>query len=140
MNNQTNYLANKKKLQAGDFVYANSFPDSAFSKSYDVQRGEIFIVDYVSAEVSPPLYFLKDLAKHKLENKSFYRSQLIKTKDPENKYFDIEKKLGSRTNSKGVKEIFVKFLYYPNKFNKWVEESQVKRGKKKKKKKKTSKK
>lgn len=35
--NRENYLSNTTLLQKNDFVYANSYPDSKFSKSYDVQ-------------------------------------------------------------------------------------------------------
>ena len=35
--NRETYLANDHLLQKNDYVYANSYPDSKFSKSYDVQ-------------------------------------------------------------------------------------------------------
>ena len=79
------------------------------------QRGEIFVIDHVAAEVSPQLYFLADLHDDRLKNKSFYRSQLVKTKYPGNNFFEVEEILKRRTNEEtGVKEILVKYQFYPS--------------------------
>ena len=54
-----------------------------------------------------------------------YREQLTKAKEPSAKdYFFIEKVLGHKTVKK-QKFLKVKFLYYPNKFNAYVLESDV---------------
>jgi len=68
--------------------------------------------------VKPVLYELVDLQKAPVKGK-FYEQELIKSPPPkEADYFFIEKILKTRT-VKRKKEYFVKFLYYPNKFNRF---------------------
>jgi hypothetical protein len=61
--------------------------------------------------------------KEKLPN-FFYREQLTKTSKPDNDFFLVEKIIAEK-KVKGVKHLYVKFLYYPDKFNLWVPESNI---------------
>ena len=73
----------------------------------------------VISDIYPPLYELVDLFKTQIPGR-FYQEQLTKSPPPkEVDYFFIEKVLKTRT-VKGKKEYFVKYLYYPNKFNRWI--------------------
>lgn len=80
--------------------------------------------------MNPVLYFLKDLQGDRLLNKSFYRSQLIRTKEPTDSFFLIEKVLKRRT-IEGVKELYVKFLYYPNKVRIFLAQQNIRKWQKK---------
>jgi hypothetical protein len=71
----------------------------------------------------PVLYSVEDLMQEKLPN-FFYAEQLTKTEKPDNKFFLIEKILKEKV-VKGKKLFYVKFLYYPDKFNLWVPESDI---------------
>jgi len=75
--------------------------------------------------VSPPLFFLRDLMKDKV-NGSFYREQLVKSEKPDYKrnFFEVESILGSK-KVKGKKYYLVKFLYYPSKFNQYIAEENL---------------
>ena len=64
------------------------------------------------------LYSVADLMDEKLPN-LFYREQLHKTEKPDNNFFLVESVLKEK-KIKGKKYFFVKFLYYPAKFNLWV--------------------
>jgi len=65
------------------------------------------------------LYELVDLQKTPVAGK-FYYKQLLKSPPPaETEYFFIEKILKSR-KVKGKTQYLVKYLYYPQKFNKWI--------------------
>jgi len=57
----------------------------------------------------------------------FYKEQLTKCPSPEktNKFFEVEKILKRKTINK-KKYLFVKYLYYPNKFNLWIPETNLK--------------
>ena len=59
----------------------------------------------------------------------YYASQLTKAPAPQDEeYFFVEKILRQKT-VKNKKYYFVKYLFYPNKFNQWVEEANIKQGK-----------
>ncbi len=57
----------------------------------------------------------------------FYRQQLTKAPSPNYKkdFFFVEKVLSEKT-LRGKKYFFVKFLYYPSKFNQYVSEDNFK--------------
>ena len=85
-----------------------------------MQRGQIFQISQVDASVNPPLFSLIDLMKDKVSG-HFYKEQLTKAPTPDYKkdYFLVEKVL-SEKKVRGKKYFFVKFLYYPSKFNQYV--------------------
>lgn len=73
------------------------------------------------------MFKLVDLQNDEVSG-NFYREQLTKSPPPEEKeYFFVEKILGRKT-IKGKKYILVKYLYYPNKFNRYIPEENLVRG------------
>lgn len=80
---------------------------------------EIFFVQSRHAS-DPPTYKLKDYEGEEIGGK-FYKQELQKIKhDPEGSAFKIERVLKSRKSAGGVKEYFVKWLGYDDKFNSWT--------------------
>ena len=72
----------------------------------------------------PPVYRLKDLNGDPIEG-VFYDQELVKViKDDEDEVYKIEKVLKTRT-IRGIKELFVKWKGYPNKFNQWIPQTDV---------------
>lgn len=58
----------------------------------------------------------------------YYREQLTKSLPPDqHEYFLIEKVLGQK-KIKGKQHVLVKYLYYPDKFNRYVLEDNIVRG------------
>jgi hypothetical protein len=85
-----------------------------------VQRGQIFEVSLVDSSKNPSVYQLKDLLADPVPG-FYYSAQLEKAPDPNYKqdFFEVEKILAKKTVKK-AKFYFVKFLYYPSKFNQWI--------------------
>ena len=85
-----------------------------------LQRGQIFQIQHVNASVLPPLYTLVDLMKDKVPG-HYYFEQLTKAPAPNYKtdFFMVDKILGEK-KVRGEKYYFVKFLYYPSKFNQFI--------------------
>lgn len=78
----------------------------------------------ILANKNPILYSLIDL-KHKPVIGFFYGAQLTKTKKPEKEnYFLIDKILGHKI-IKQKKYYLCKFLYYDDRFNEYVLESDI---------------
>jgi transposase InsO family protein len=109
------------RLRPGDKVRISKTRHT-FDKGYLPNwTEEIFTVSEV-ARTSPPTYVLEDYDGEKLQG-SFYDKELqriIKTDD----VYKIEKIIRSRRRQ-GIKEYFVKWRGYPEKFNSWVKESDV---------------
>ena len=90
------------------------------------QRGQLFQVSEVLAQIEPVMFKLVDLMKDKVEGQ-FYREQLTKAPAPKaSDYFFVEKILGKK-KIKGVDHFLVKYLYYPNKFNQYVPSANLKK-------------
>ena len=124
--NEKKYKQNMKNLQIGDYVYAD-FPAKVFDKSFDVQRGQLYIVDRILSGEKPEIYYLKDLWGDPVPG-TFYRPQLHKTQAPEKgQFFKIEKVLQSKRVA-GKKLYLVKYQFYPDKFNSWIEEENLSDG------------
>ena len=76
------------------------------------------------AQVEPILYKLVDLANDPVEG-FYYGSQLTRTNQPApDSYFFVKKILGHKIE-RGIKKYLVKFLFYPDKFNEYVPESNL---------------
>ena len=67
------------------------------------------------------MYTLKDLNNENIEG-TFYTEELQKV--VQDNSFEIEKVLRTR-KVKGVKQLFVKWLGYSDKFNSWILESDL---------------
>ena len=71
----------------------------------------------------PPVYKLKDYDDEELQG-TFYEAELQKV-GKQDDVFDIEKILKRRGKGENV-QYLVKWLGYPNKFNSWVSNSEIK--------------
>ena len=97
----------------------------AFTRAYDeTYSGEIFQVSKRYYRGTLPVYRLKDLHGEEIKG-SWYSSELLPMDiDPNKLSYKIEKIL--KTKGKGQKkQYFVKWKYYPKKFNSWVKANDV---------------
>lgn len=79
--------------------------------------------------LNPVLYQLEDLLNDIVPG-YFYSENLVKCPPiTDEQFFEVEKVLKTKTIKK-QKYYFVKFLYYPNKFNMWIPETNFKPKKK----------
>ena len=84
---------------------------------------EVFEISQVVHRI-PTVYRLKDYNGEPIEG-VFYGYELVKViKDETEEHYKIEKVLKTRTK-KGVKEVFVKWKGYPNKFNQWIPQAEI---------------
>lgn len=58
----------------------------------------------------------------------YYESQLTRTEKPKDSDFRLVEKVLKTKTVKKKKYFFVKFLFYPKKFNLWVSEENIRRG------------
>ena len=80
---------------------------------------EIFTVRKVKKTPQGYVYRLKDWSGEEITS-IFYQNELVHAVEPS--LYKIEKILKTRVDKRtGVKEYFVKWLGYPNKFNSWIE-------------------
>ena len=118
--NKTNKL--KYKFRKDDLVRI-SFLKGTFAREYDQRwTGELFIVIQRYRLQGIPHYKLKDYSGEEIKG-SFYNEELQKV-NVENT-FKVETILKRRTR-KGVKEVLVKWLRWPKKYNSWEPEANLK--------------
>ena len=96
----------------------------AFQRDYHIKwTQEVFIVTHRCKKQNIHLYRVKDLLNEHIDG-HFYEEELQGvTKDIESVY-KIEKVL-KRRKVQGSKQVFVKWLGWPKKFNSWVKESDI---------------
>jgi hypothetical protein len=147
LKNQQEYVSNKKNvLQKGTYVLKDSTKDP-FGKVHDWQRSpQVFQISEVRAYIRPPLFLLKTLKEEpfkglKTKGKNvkkglttltsepvegyFYRQQLHKTSPPTAETtFQIEDILAER-GTDGKEECLVKFIGFPDKYNRWLPKKDV---------------
>ena len=106
----------KNKFKVGDKVRISKYKN-IFEKSYTPNwTREIFIVDKILPRV-PTVYILKDQNNEIIQG-IFYEQQMENFFKNDDIYY-VEKIIKSRKNKKGIKEYFIKWLGYPDKFNSW---------------------
>jgi hypothetical protein len=90
-----------------------------FSREYDQRwSGEVFTVAQRFRRGGVPIYRLKDYVGDDITG-SFYQPELQKIDLKDNELFKIESIL--KTKGRGQhKQYFVKWLYWPKKFNTWI--------------------
>ena len=110
----------KPSLKIGEHVRISK-EKTKFSRGYNKQAQiEIFKIKKISNNKKITLYYLEDLNGEEVQG-GFYRSEIT----PVNiEIFKIEKIL-RRKKSNGKNMVLVKWLGYGDKFNQWVEESDV---------------
>ena len=97
-----------------------------FSREYDQKwTGEIFTVSQRFRRGQVPIYRLKDYFGEPITG-IFYQSELQKVDLNDNNMFKIEEILKERGRGQN-KEYFVKWLYWPKKFNSWIKANTVDR-------------
>ena len=112
----------KYKFKIGDQVRISKVKRT-FEKGYLPNFSkEIFTVSKTISR-RPPVYKLKDYDDEELQG-TFYEAELQKV-GKQDDVFDIEKILKKRGKGKNV-QYLVKWLGYPNKFNSWVSDSEIK--------------
>ena len=113
------------KVKVGDHVRI-SYKKRAFERVFDSKfSGEVFVVVKRYRRQGRPIYQLEDLQGENLKG-AFNNNEIQKIKVKSNPKYTIEKILKRKT-VRGQKMVFVKWLYYPKKFNSWIEASQVHR-------------
>ena len=112
----------KYKFEVGDQVRISKMK-RRFEKGYLPNFSkEIFTVSQQIPR-HPPVYKLKDYDQEELSG-TFYNEELQKV-IKEDDVYEVEKVLKTRGTGKN-KEVFVKWLGYPAKFNSWIPASEVK--------------
>ena len=112
----------KYKFEVGDQVRISKMKRT-FEKGYLPNFSkEIFTVSQQIPR-HPPVYKLKDYDQEELSG-TFYNEELQKV-IKEGDVYEVEKILKKRGKGKN-KEVFVKWLGYPAKFNSWIPASEVK--------------
>lgn len=108
-----------------DDVVRTSRQASLFRKGYLPQWTEEWFKIRARDRGPPPYYRLEDLKGEEVEG-PFYEPELQKvTPDEQNTAtFRVEKVIKRRTQE-GKKQLLVKYLGWPDKFNEWLPESQV---------------
>lgn len=91
--------------------YEQSFTDEVFTVTQKIPR-------------SPPVYKLKDFDNEPIEG-SFYAHELQLVKLCKDKLYQVEKILKRRT-VEGVKQVFVRWKNWPEKFNSWIRQDALK--------------
>ena len=117
----TETQSDKFKLKINDKVRISKYK-TVFSKGYTPNWSEeVFIITDLIAR-NPNVYKLKDLNNEPIEG-IFYETELQKVIN-EDEVFKIERILKTKVRNK-IKEVYVKWLGYSNKFNSWVIASDV---------------
>jgi len=116
----------KKKLfkfKVGDQVRMSHLRYT-FQRDYQEKwTEEIFIVNRRYYRDGFPIYQLKDYADDPIEG-SFYENELQQVFKTDDNIWKVEKVL-KRRKRKGQKEVFVKWMGYPKKFNSWIPETDL---------------
>jgi hypothetical protein len=110
----------KPRLKAGDYVRISRIKGT-FEKGETANWSmEIFKVKEV-LDTHPVTYKIVEFDGSAIEG-SFYEQELQKTEHTD--VFLVEKVIKKRT-VKGKKQLFVKWLGWPEKYNAWIDDSQV---------------
>ena len=118
-----NYKHDSFKFKAGDRVRITHLRNP-FSREYDQRwSGEVFTVAKRFRRGGIPIYRLKDYDGDDISG-GFYQQELQKVQLNDNDLFKIETVLKSRGKGQN-KQYFVKWLYWPKKFNSWVKASDI---------------
>lgn len=111
------------KFKIGDNVRITHLRN-VFTREYDQKwTGEVFTISKRFWRNGIPIYRIKDYNNEEITG-TFYQSELQRISFIEDQMWKVEKIL--KTKGKGQnKQYFVKWLHWPNKFNSWVNASDV---------------
>lgn len=128
--NKSSLLKKKRKTKKG-FKYKLgqlvriSHLKGAFTRSYNEQWSyEVYKIYRRFFLEGIPMYKLKDLALELISG-NFYQAELLPVNKNEETLWHIEKILKRRVKNK-KRQVLVKWVGYPHKFNSWIDESEVK--------------
>ncbi|XP_033747851.1 uncharacterized protein LOC117332896 [Pecten maximus] len=111
------------KFKIGDAVRISS-TRHMFQRDYEKKwTEEVFTIKARYLRKSIPVYKIVDYDGDSIKG-TFYNSELQKVNKGRDGLFKVEKVLKRRKRS-GVKEVDVKWLGYPKKFNSWIKESDL---------------
>ena len=111
------------RFNVGDQVRI-SYRREAFDREYGQKwSGEVFYISQRRRRNGIPIYKLKDWNGEDIKG-TFYNQQLQKVNVSDQDNFKIEKIL-KRRKINGKKQVFVKWLHWPRKFNQWIDEVAV---------------
>ena len=111
------------KYKVGDKVRLTHLRN-IFTREYDQKwTGEVFIVSERFRRLGVPIYRVTDYDKEPITG-TFYQAELQKVDLDENALFKIEKILKEKGKGQS-KQYFVKWLFWPKKFNSWVNASDL---------------
>ena len=109
------------KFKVGDFVRI-SHARKTFSREYDQRwSGELFQIAKRNGTLYPT-YKIKDYARDPIEG-TFYEEELQKVSP--NEYYKVEKVLKSRKLKGKPKEVLVRWLHWPPKYDSWIPETDI---------------
>jgi Integrase core domain/Chromo (CHRromatin Organisation MOdifier) domain len=112
--------APKTDLKAGDTVRIQ-YEHEVFDKSYLPNwSDQIFYIKRIVKSLPRPMYILENYIKEE-QPRRFYREELQKVTESS---YRIEKIISERKR-RGVIEVYVKWLGYPDKFNSWIPKRNV---------------
>ena len=111
------------KFKYGDYVRISHLK-TAFTRAYDqTYSGEVFQIHKRYHRGTLPIYRLRDLQDEDIKG-TFYQSELQKIYVDPNQTWKVENILKSKGKGRN-KQYFVKWKYYPKKFNSWVKAKDV---------------
>jgi hypothetical protein len=112
------------KLKIGDYVRL-SYLKHPFSRDYQEKwTEEVFIIRERFHKEGIALYKVKDWDGEEVKG-TWYESELQQIDKNKDDMWRIEKVLKSRKCRGHQKELYVKWLSWPDKFNSWIPESDV---------------
>lgn len=84
------------------------------------KRGQIYQIDKIDSGEVPALYQLVDLMNDEVPG-HYYKEELAKAPTPNYKkhFFEVEEIL-KKKKRKNVLYYYVKYMFYPPKFNEWI--------------------
>lgn len=113
------------KFKTGDIVRI-TYIRNVFSREYDERwTRELFIITSRFTKDGRCLYTLKDYDNEPILG-TFYQEELQKVRVNNNTVYKVEKVLRRRMRN-NRREVMVKWLGWPNKFNSWILQSQLKK-------------
>ena len=115
----------KFKFEIGDTVRITHL-QKAFSREYDTRWSEeIFKIKMRQLREALPVYKLKDLGDDDIEG-TFYEPELQKILLTSDTMYKIEKIIDTKKERKKTLH-YVKWLFWPAKFNSWIKSSDMKK-------------
>ena len=119
-----NYKKGKYKYEVGDQVKI-SYLKGTFDREYSEKWStEVFRIIERKKNQSIPMYKLKDYDNDIIEG-YFYEAELQPAYIDDETVYKVEKIINKRKR-KGVKEVLVKWKGWPDKYNSWVKERDLK--------------